>query len=179
MARLRVARSSRVMASTASRDRILALMREQLDVIRAKESGARVGSDPEELRQMRAAVRRLRAILGAVRDVFDPKWLAGLRSELDWLGPVLGDRRGLEFLGESLGTALASFKPAARVAADLLDLVDAQRARASSAILAVLDGGRYGKLLGRLELAVQRPKVVAADLSLSAVAAKQFKKLRK
>ena len=44
------------MASTASRDQILALMREQLDLIRAKESGTRVGSDPEELRQMRAAV---------------------------------------------------------------------------------------------------------------------------
>jgi len=167
------------MASTASRDRILALMREQLDVIRAKESGARVGSDPEELRQMRAAVRRLRAILGAVRDVFDPKWLAGLRSELDWLGTVLGDRRDLDVLREYLGTELASLKPAARVAADLLDLVDAQRARASSAILAVLDGGRYEKLLSRLELAVQRPKVVAVDLSLSAVAAEQFKKLRK
>lgn len=129
---------------------------------------------------MRAAVRRLRAILGAVRDMFDPKWVAGLRSELDWLGTVLGDRRDFDVLREYLGTALASLKPAARVAGtDLLDLVDAQRARASSAILAALDGGRYGKLLSRLELAIQRPKVVAADLSLSAVAAEQFKKLRK
>src|SRR5262244_2413514 len=177
MPRLRGAKSSRVMASTVSRDQILALMREQLDVIRA--TGTRVGSDPEELRQMRAAVRRLRAILGAVRDMFDPKWVAGLRSELDWLGTVLGDRRDLDVLREYLRTELASLKPAARVAADLLDLVDAQRARASSAILAVLDGGRYEKLLSRLELAVQRPKVVAADLSLSAVAAEQFKKLRK
>src|SRR5262247_3831942 len=130
MPRLRGAKSSRVMASTASRDQILALMREQLDVIRAKESGTRVGSDREELRQMRAAVRRLRAILGAVRDLFDPKWVAGLRSELDWLGTVLGDRRDLDVLREYLGTALASLKPAARVAGtDLLDLGDAQRAR--------------------------------------------------
>src|SRR5262252_10113799 len=106
MPRLRGARSSRVMASTASRDQILALMREQLDVIRAKESGTRVGSDPEELRQMRAAVRRLRAILGAVRDMFDPKWVASLRRELDWLGTVLGDRRDLDVLREYLGTAL-------------------------------------------------------------------------
>jgi len=168
------------MASTASRDQILALMREQLNLIRAKESGTRVGSDPEELRQMRTAVRRLRAILGAVRDMFDPKWVASLRRELDWLGTVLGDRRDLDVLREYLGTELASLKPAARVVgADLLDLVDAQRARASSAILAAIDGGRYGKLVRRLELAVRRPKVVAADLSLSAVAAAQFKKLRK
>src|SRR5262249_60795351 len=93
---------------------------------------------------------------------------------------VVGDRRDLDVLREYLGTALASLKPAARVAGtDLLDLGDAQRARASSAILAALDGGRYGKLLSRLELAVQRPKVVAADLSLSAGAAEQFKKSRK
>jgi len=146
------------MASTASRDQILALMREQLDLIRAKESGTRVGSDPEELRQMRAAVRRLRAILGAVRDMFDPKWVASLRRELDWLGTVLGDRRDLDVLREYLGTELASLKPAARVAADLLDLVDAQRARASAAILAALDGGRYGKLLSRLELVCSAPR---------------------
>src|SRR5262249_61837022 len=98
----------------------------------------------------------------------DPKWVAARRSELDWLGTVLGDRRDLDVLREYLGTELASLKPAARVAADLLDLVDAQRARASSAILAVLDGGRYEKLLSRLELAVQRPKVVAAGRSPSA-----------
>src|SRR5262249_54377580 len=138
-----VARSPRLVASTASRHRILALMREQLDLIRAKELGTRVGSDPDELRQMRGAVRRLRAILGALRDMFHPKWVVGLRRELDWLGTILGDRRDLDVLREYLGTELASLKPAAQVAgANLLDLVDAQRARASSAILAVLDGGR-------------------------------------
>src|SRR5215475_3263801 len=134
MLRLRAAKSLRVMARSAARDRILALMREHCDLIRAKEPGTRLGSDPEELHQMRAAVRRLRAILGAVRDMFDPKWVAGLRSELDWLSTVLGDLRDLDVLREYLGTELASLKPAARVAAALLDLVDAQRARASSAI---------------------------------------------
>src|SRR5262249_23152071 len=125
MPRRRGAKSSRVIASTASRDQILALMREQLDVIRAKETGTLVGSDPEELRQMRAAVRRLRAILGAVRDMFDPKWVAGLRSELDWLSTVLGNLRDLDVLREYLGTELASLEPAAQVVgADLMNLVD-------------------------------------------------------
>jgi len=169
-----------VVASSAARARVLALMREQRDLIRAKEPGTRLGSDPEELHQMRAAVRRLRAILGAVRDMFDPKWVAGLRGELDWLGTLLGDLRDLDVLREYLGTELGSLKPAAQVVgADLLNLVDAQRARARSAILVALDGGRYGRLLGRLGHAIQRPKVVAANLSLSSVAADQFKKLHK
>ena len=81
---------------------------------------------------MRAAVRRLRAILGAVRDMFDLDWLEGLRGELDWLGTVLGGLRDLDVLREYLRKELASLKPAARVVGDdLSDLVDAQRARAA------------------------------------------------
>jgi CHAD domain-containing protein len=182
MPRARAAKSVRIAGSTSSpaRDQILALMRAQLGVIRAKEPGTQLGTDPEELHKMRTAVRRLRAILGAVRGMFDPEWLDGLRSELDWLGTVLGGLRDLDVLREYLRSELASPKAAARGAGDdLFDLVDAQRARARRKILAALDGERYMKLLGRLEQAVYRPKVVAADLSLPAVAAGQFKKLRK
>ena len=176
----RAAKKPRVVATTPSRDQIRALMREQLGVIRTKEPGTRLGTNPEELHKMRAAVRRLRAILGAVRDMFDPEWLDGLRSELDWLGTVLGGLRDLDVLREYLRKELASLKPAARVVGDnLLDLVDAQRVRAQHRILAALEGERYVKLLARLEKAVHRPKVVATDISLPAVAASQFKKLRK
>jgi CHAD domain-containing protein len=155
-------------------------MREQIEVIREKEPGTRLGADPEELHRMRAAVRRLRAILGAVRDMFDPDWLEGLRSELDWFGTVLGGLRDLDVLRAYLRRELASLKPAARaVGDDLFDLVDVQRARAQHRIVVALDGERYAKLLARLETAVRRPKVVATNLSLPAVAASQFKKLRK
>jgi CHAD domain-containing protein len=180
MAWARAAKKPQILAGSPSRDQILALVREQLEAIRAKEPGTRLGIDPEELRKMRAAVRRLRAILGAVRDMFDPDWLDGLRSDLDWLGTVLGGLRDLDVLREYLRTELASLKRAARVVGDdLIDLVDAQRARAQHKIVAALDGERYTKLLARLKRAVHRPKVVATDLSLPAVAASQFKKLRK
>jgi CHAD domain-containing protein len=176
----RAAKRPRVWATTPSRDQILALMREQLKVIRTKEPGTRLGTDPEELHRMRAAVRRLRAILGAVRDMFNPKWLDGLRSELDWLGTVLGGLRDLDVLRGYLRKELASLKPAARVVGDsLFDLVDAERARAQHRIRSALDSERYVKLLTRVENGVRRPKVVATDLSLPAVAASQFKKLRK
>ncbi len=176
----RAAKKPRVGATAPSRDQILALMRDQIEAIREREPGTRLGADPEELHRMRAAVRRLRAILGAVRDMFDPDWLEGLRSELDWFGTVLGDLRDLDVLRAYLRRELASLKPAARVVGDdLFDIVDAQRARAQHRIVMALDGERYAKLLARLETAVRRPKVVATDLSLPAVAASQFKKLRK
>ena len=176
----RAVQKPQIAASSQSRDQILALVREQLKVIRAEEPGTRLGTDPEELHKMRAAVRRLRAILGAVRGMFDLDWLEGLRGELDWLGTVLGGLRDLDVLREYLRKELASLKPAARVVGDdLFDLVDAQRAHAQHKIVAALDGERYTKLLARLERAVQRPKVVWTDLSLPAVAASQFKKLRK
>jgi CHAD domain-containing protein len=176
----RAVQKPQIAASSRSRDQILALVREQLKVIRAEEAGTRLGTDPEELHKMRAAVRRLRAILGAVRGMFDLDWLESLRGELDWLGTVLGGLRDLDVLREYLRKELAFLKPAAQVVGDdLFDLVDAQRARAQHKIVAALDGERYTKLLARLERAVQRPKVVSTDLSLPAVAASQFKKLRK
>jgi CHAD domain-containing protein len=159
MPRSHAAKKPLVVTTTPSRDQILALMREQLEVIRAKEPGTRLGTDSEELHGMRAAVRRLRAILGAVRDMFEPEWLDGLRSELDWLSTVLGGLRDLDVLREYLRKELASLKPAARVVGEnLLDLVDAQRVRAQHRILAALDGERYVKLLARLEKAVHRPR---------------------
>jgi CHAD domain-containing protein len=180
MPRARAAQKPQIVAGSRSRDRILRLMREQLEMIRAEEPGTRLGTDPEALHKMRAAVRRLRAILGAVRDMFDLDWLEGLRGELDWLGTVLGGLRDLDVLREYLRKELASLKPAARKVGDnLFDLVDAQRAHAQNKIIAALDGERYTKLLARLERAIQRPKVVSTDLSLPAVAASQFKKLRK
>jgi CHAD domain-containing protein len=176
----RAVQKPQIAASSRSRDQILALVREQLKVIRAEEAGTRLGTDPEELHKMRAAVRRLRAILGAVRGMFDLDWLESLRGELDWLGTVLGGLRDLDVLREYLRKELAFLKPAAQVVGDdLFDLVDAQRAHAQQKIVAALDGERYTKLLARLQRAVQRPKVVSTDLSLPAVAASQFKKLRK
>jgi hypothetical protein len=46
-------------------------------------------------------------------------------------------------------------------------------------MLAALNSARYRQLLDRLDQAVRQPRVVTADLSLSKIAARQFKKLRK
>jgi CHAD domain-containing protein len=180
MRQARRAKSSSVVASRPARDRILALMREQLAAIRAHEPGTRAGTDPEQLHRMRTAVRRLRAILGAAREMFDPEWVGGLRSELDWLGTLLGDLRDLDVFRQHLRAQLSSLKSAGRVEGRaLLDRLDAQRTHARANLIAALDGARYVRLLDRLEKSIQHPRVVDAGVSLPALAAVQFKKLRK
>lgn len=163
-----------------TRDQVLGLLREQLAALQAAEPGTRLGRDPEELHRMRTAVRRLRAILGAVRDMFEPRWLAHLRKELDWLGTLLASRRDLDVLHQYLSSEVSPL-PAGRRAAGrrLLERLDSQRGRAHARLLAGLDSPRYRRLQRRLEHAVQRPPVVTADLSLPDVAALAFKKLRK
>jgi CHAD domain-containing protein len=180
MAHARRVKSVKAAHLSPARDHILALMREQLEAIRAHEPGARAGADPEELHRMRTAVRRLRAILGATREMFDPRWLGGLRGELDWLGTVLGGLRDLDVFRQRLREELGSLKRARRVAGRvLLDRLDAERARAREAMLAAFESPRYVKLLDLLDKAVEHPRVVTAELSLPAIAAGQFRKLRK
>ena len=57
----------------------LAIVRRQFAVLLAKEAGARLGDDLEELHEMRVACRRLRASLSLFADVL-PAGVLGLRT---------------------------------------------------------------------------------------------------
>src|SRR5260221_1349652 len=64
--------------------------------------GTRLGSDPEDLHQLRVSNRRLRAFLRAGRPLLRPEPADALRSELGWLGSALGPARGLGVLIQPL-----------------------------------------------------------------------------
>src|SRR5713226_1888923 len=169
MRQARPLKSGSVAARRPARDHILALMREQLEAIRAHESGTRAGTDPEQLHRMRTAVRRLRSIFGAPREMFDSEWVGGLRSELVWFCSLLGDLRDLDVFRQHLRAELSSLKSAGRVEGRaLLDRLDAQRARARINLLAALDGPRYISLLDRLDNAIEHQRVVTEKNSLHA-----------
>jgi CHAD domain-containing protein len=162
-----------------ARDRVLSLLREQIDALREAEPGTRLGRDPEELHKMRTAVRRLRALLGAVRDMFDPRWVSHLRRELDWLGEILGARRDLDVLHAHLSAEVASLRTGRRAARHLLERLDRRRARAGDQVRDAIEGPRYARLIQRLRAGAEHPPVVDPDVSLPEVAARAFKKLRK
>jgi CHAD domain-containing protein len=162
-----------------TRDQVLGLLREQLAALHAAEPGTRSGRDPEELHRMRTAARRMRAILGAVRDMFDPRWVAHLRKELDWLTALLAAPRDLDVLQQYLSAEVRPLRAGRRAAGRrLLERLDAQRGRARARLLAGLDSPRYRRLQSRLTDAVRRPPVVTEDLSLPDVSARSVKNLR-
>lgn len=175
------ASAATVSAQSASAvDHVLRAMRAQVATIRVHEPGVRNGTDPEELHALRTAVRRLRAILRAVREMFATDQVDDVRGELRWLGAALGAARDADVAREYLGREIAALKPAERVAGQpLLARIDAERAAARTGVLAALDDPRYSRLMDRVEEMVRRPRVVAGDVSLPALARYEFKKLRK
>jgi CHAD domain-containing protein len=166
--------------SDTALDHVLAMLRAQLESVRARDPGTRLGREPEELHQMRAAVRRLRAILRAARPLFQAEASEALREELAWLNSALGGRRDLDVLREYLATELAALDPLERRGGQrLLRRLDDEREGAGAALLEVLDSPRYFALLDRLEAFAAHPPASGEDVSLRELAGAEFRKLRK
>ena len=152
----------------------------QVEALHAREPAVRASHDPEDLRRMRVAVRRLRATLRAGRPRFGRSAVDGLRDELDWLGAALGRVRDLDMIAASVTSELRELDGTTRRASRaLLRRLDADRGRARDRLDAVLDGARYARLLRRLKALLGRAPGRAADVSLPEAAAAEWKKLRR
>ncbi|MGH3695817.1 MAG: CHAD domain-containing protein [Pseudonocardiaceae bacterium] len=130
----------------------------RLRALLAHDPGTRVGTDPEELHQMRVAVRRMRAMLKAARPLLERTWADGLRAELGWLGRALGPVRDADVLIERLRGRATAFDDSGRAAVEtLIEALVADRGSARAEMLAVLGSRRYTALLRRLATAVSQP----------------------
>ena len=169
------------MPTDSTLDDVVTAMRRQVDAIHAHEAGARRGRDPEDVHQMRVAVRRSRSILRASRPLFDPGWVDRLRRELKWLGTGLGRVRDLDVLHAHLRSQLQALPARERKAGRqyLLRALEADRVRARATLRIALTGPRYARLLSRLETALVHPAARPSAVPLSDIAASEFKKLRK
>jgi CHAD domain-containing protein len=167
-------------ASAPAAEHLETMLRAQQAAILAHDPGVRLGSEPEELHQMRVATRRARALLRAARPMLDPAWVAGLRDELAWMGGVLGPVRDRDVLVNRFRRESATLEPDERRAfGRLLARLEAERDTARAEMMAALTSDRYLKLLDRLGEAAAAPAIVAPDISLRDLAAAEFKKLRK
>jgi CHAD domain-containing protein len=169
------------MPTDSTLDDVLAAMKRQVDAVHAHEAGARRGRDPEDVHQMRVAVRRSRSILRASRPLFDPGWVDRLRRELKWLGTGLGRVRDLDVLHAHLRSQVEAFPIRERKAGRqyLLRALEADRVRARATLRVALTGPRYARLLSRLETALVHPAARPSAVPLSDIATSEFKKLRK
>jgi CHAD domain-containing protein len=130
----------------------------RLRALLAHDPGTRVGEDPEELHQMRVAVRRMRAMLKAARPLLDRSWADDLRAELGWLGRALGPVRDADVLIDRLRDRATAFDATSRDAVEtLIEALVTDRKIARAVMLDVLGSRRYAALLRRLATAVSRP----------------------
>ena len=153
-----------------------ARLREQAERLLAHDPGTRLGTDSEELHQLRVATRRLRAFLRAGRELLDPTAAEPLRQELRWLGSALGPVRDLDVLIGHLETEIGSLDGDAAAGRKLVRTLERRRRSARRRLLAALDSARYFALLDSLE----RPfGTVADEPALDEIQAAEHKRLRR
>jgi CHAD domain-containing protein len=167
------AREKRLRRRAPAIEHVRAYLRTQVAEIERTDPLVRSGDDPEAVHDFRVAVRRMRSVLKSTEALFDKDWLKSLREELRWIGGEFAAARDLDVLLGRLG------KEAGSDEAPVVKLLETERRRAWKRTRSALSGERYLKLLDRLTAAVEAPPVRRADLSLEAVARREFKKLRR
>src|SRR5688572_26178298 len=105
-------------ADTQLADAVAAIAAHHLDAMRRAEVGVRGDRDPEHLHMMRVAVRRLRSVVRAFRDLWPDTTAGWLLEQLGELGRRLGSVRDLDVLLQSVADDVAHLPPALLPAAE-------------------------------------------------------------
>ena len=118
--------------------------------------------DPENppvraVHQARVATRRLRSDLKTFGPVLDPVWLQHIRSELKWLGGVLGAVRDIDVLDARVRTDGAILRDSPGFD-ELRAKLASQRRTTSLSLAEVLQSQRYLDLLDRLDDSMSSPR---------------------
>jgi CHAD domain-containing protein len=120
--------------------------------LRAKQKGTRQGSDPEDLHDMRVAVRRMRAAWRVFAGAFKGGSTRKLRQRLRVLSDRLGVVRDLDVLIENLEAYRDGLDEPDRAGLDpLLSLWRRQREEAQEELVAELDSERHARLVADLK----------------------------
>jgi CHAD domain-containing protein len=120
--------------------------------LRAKEKRTRDGSNPEDLHDMRVAVRRMRAAWRVFDEAFKGSSTRKLRQRLRGLSDRLGVVRDLDVLIENLEAYRAGLDEADRPGLDpLLNLWRRQRESAHQQLVTELDSDRHAGLVADMK----------------------------
>lgn len=116
----------------------------QLKRLLAHWEGAREGTDPEEVHDMRVATRRLRAALMVFSSVWDEGLVRKARKRLRSLGRRLGAVRDLDVFWMKTEAYMAGLDPAAQAQFEELRQVwEASYRRAREKLVAFLEGTKF------------------------------------
>ena len=145
-------------------DSVKAMIASSVTRLMRHDAGVRAGDGSEPVHQARVATRRMRSDLDTFRDVLDADRLRRVRTELKWLGGLLGEVRDTDVLISRIGHRLKEVEgpPAGRKA--LLESLVERRAEARRKLMAGMRGVRYSRLLDMLvEVAQDPPLKVPGD----------------
>lgn len=143
--------------------------------------------EPDAIHQMRVATRRVRSTLQSFPSVLPRDMTVHLRTELKWLGAVLGEARDDEVTSAFLEQELASFPPElvmgpaqVRIRASLAP----QQARDREAVAEALGSPRYAALTRDLARFIDRPPFAGpagdpADTVLPAAVGRAWRRTRR
>lgn len=145
---------------------VYAMIRVNLGQLLAREPGTRLGEDPEELHDMRVAVRRLRASMSLFADSLPPRARL-LRTELRWVGHALGAVRDLDVQLSNMDALRdwASEWPedGAVALGTLRRILERQREAARRDLLGTLDSPRWARLSAAMVALAQRGPLKRID----------------
>ena len=119
------------------------------------------------IHQARVATRRLRSDLKTFGPVLDPVWLRHTRSELRWIGTVLGNVRDIDVLGKRFQSD-DSDSSGSRGAEALRSRLASQRRDKTEELAHVLRSERYLNLLDRLDAGTSLPRFYVSSQSTGA-----------
>jgi CHAD domain-containing protein len=123
-----------------------------LRVLLAEQATAGSADEPESVHQMRVATRRMRVALRMDRGVIGPV-ADTLRTELAWLGSLLGNVRDLDVLCERLASNGADLPESDLPAfAEVLSVLLTARSAAAGVLVGALGKQRYRTLLRTLAI---------------------------
>jgi CHAD domain-containing protein len=158
---------------------VAAMLEQRRREILSHDPGVRIGGEPEDVHQLRVAVRRSRAVLRAARPLLDRSATEPIRAELEWLGDLLGPVRDLDVLLAGLEERLATLPEEDRFAAKrIVQALSAERELARARLLEALESERYFALLDRLGRLGAEPPAGEKDKPLEKLGALQFKRLK-
>jgi CHAD domain-containing protein len=158
-------------------------LRRQLAAWMQHEPGARLGSDPEDLHQLRIAVRRMDAVLGLFSDELPPP-LARARKSAKAMQRTLGAARDLDVQLEELARYCEELDEPERAAAlPLRQRLESERERARTRMVRALDSETTRHWLETLERgSVDMTPALDAAPALTVMPPllrRRFRKLRK
>jgi CHAD domain-containing protein len=170
-------------STRSAQELALAELRRQLEAWKRHEPGARLGADPEELHQMRVAVRRIDSILSLLKRQL-PKELAHARRAAKSLLRTLGAARDFDVQLAELDRYCAGLSPAeCPAAAPLRARLETDRAHARAQLIRALDREATRQWLQALHDGSANPPATAGAAPAAMVMPeriqKRYRKLRK